>query len=379
MEIGFNVNYLLDALAAVDSEQVEFGCHRRESSCLIREPAATAQVRRHADAPLSAGSCERAAACRCSRVRSHWPSAVLGRRRARRCSPAATIYRRRTAPARRASWRRSFCSAAGRSFRTRQIRRARSAWQPTASPCTAKSMRASALGALGVAFASARLEKKIDGDAAAERGGLAATVPGARARSGHARADQGGPQRAPPVPRLGSVPRGTRLPRRVAPVSSCARAAERRAQSRALDRELSTGPWRLIEAGDASRCAPRTTMSLDWLQRSCGVGTRLLGIGRRAWLPCGWADEPPFAAALPSRRRAIARSAIREVGPHRADLEVMLDGRRAPGRGFARPAEARGRSLVLARSIYRDRPRTPARCSSTTRRPSSTPARSSGC
>jgi DNA polymerase-3 subunit beta len=38
MEIGFNVNYLLDAMAAVDSEQVEFGVTDGNSSCLIREP-----------------------------------------------------------------------------------------------------------------------------------------------------------------------------------------------------------------------------------------------------------------------------------------------------------------------------------------------------
>ncbi len=38
MEIGFNVNYLLDALAAVPSEQVEFGVQDSNSSCLIREP-----------------------------------------------------------------------------------------------------------------------------------------------------------------------------------------------------------------------------------------------------------------------------------------------------------------------------------------------------
>ena len=42
MEIGFNVNYLLDALAAVDSEQVEFGVTDANSSCLIREPGGDA-------------------------------------------------------------------------------------------------------------------------------------------------------------------------------------------------------------------------------------------------------------------------------------------------------------------------------------------------
>ncbi|HUO66634.1 MAG TPA: DNA polymerase III subunit beta, partial [Gammaproteobacteria bacterium] len=38
MEIGFNVNYLLDALAAVETEQVELGVSDANSSCLIREP-----------------------------------------------------------------------------------------------------------------------------------------------------------------------------------------------------------------------------------------------------------------------------------------------------------------------------------------------------
>jgi len=38
MEIGFNVNYLLDALAAVTTEQVELGVTDANSSCLIREP-----------------------------------------------------------------------------------------------------------------------------------------------------------------------------------------------------------------------------------------------------------------------------------------------------------------------------------------------------
>jgi len=42
MEIGFNVNYLLDALAAVDSEQVEFGVTDGNSSCVIREPGGDA-------------------------------------------------------------------------------------------------------------------------------------------------------------------------------------------------------------------------------------------------------------------------------------------------------------------------------------------------
>lgn len=42
VEIGFNVNYLLDALGAIDSEKVEIGLTDSNSSCLIRAPASTA-------------------------------------------------------------------------------------------------------------------------------------------------------------------------------------------------------------------------------------------------------------------------------------------------------------------------------------------------
>ena len=38
MEIGFNVNYLLDALSAVDEDQVQLGLSDANSSCLIKGP-----------------------------------------------------------------------------------------------------------------------------------------------------------------------------------------------------------------------------------------------------------------------------------------------------------------------------------------------------
>jgi DNA polymerase-3 subunit beta len=40
MEIGFNVNYLLEALNAVDGDQVELGFIDGNSSCLIKAPGA---------------------------------------------------------------------------------------------------------------------------------------------------------------------------------------------------------------------------------------------------------------------------------------------------------------------------------------------------
>jgi len=44
MEIGFNVNYLLDALAAVESDAVEVGFVDANSSCLIREPGSESPI-----------------------------------------------------------------------------------------------------------------------------------------------------------------------------------------------------------------------------------------------------------------------------------------------------------------------------------------------
>jgi len=38
VEIGFNVNYLLDALGAIDTEKVEIGLSDANSSCLIHSP-----------------------------------------------------------------------------------------------------------------------------------------------------------------------------------------------------------------------------------------------------------------------------------------------------------------------------------------------------
>jgi DNA polymerase-3 subunit beta len=42
LEVGFNVNYLLDALAAIDGQEVELGLTDSNSSCLIRSPGSAA-------------------------------------------------------------------------------------------------------------------------------------------------------------------------------------------------------------------------------------------------------------------------------------------------------------------------------------------------
>lgn len=44
MDIGFNVNYLVDALAAIESEQVELGLLDANSSCVLRAPGDTSSL-----------------------------------------------------------------------------------------------------------------------------------------------------------------------------------------------------------------------------------------------------------------------------------------------------------------------------------------------
>ena len=41
LDVGFNVNYLLDAFTAVDSSEIEFGLTDANSSALIRAPGST--------------------------------------------------------------------------------------------------------------------------------------------------------------------------------------------------------------------------------------------------------------------------------------------------------------------------------------------------
>ena len=41
VEIGFNVNYLLDALSAIEGDKVEIGLTDSNSSCLIHAPGLT--------------------------------------------------------------------------------------------------------------------------------------------------------------------------------------------------------------------------------------------------------------------------------------------------------------------------------------------------
>ena len=101
LEVGFNVSYLLDALAAVDGNEVEIGVTDGNSSCLVRAPGRDERpVRRDADAPVG---------------RVAWPSALSAPSGFAACrrSSSSSIRRRtcssaRTRRARPACWKRLF-------------------------------------------------------------------------------------------------------------------------------------------------------------------------------------------------------------------------------------------------------------------------------
>ena len=73
LEVGFNVNYLLDALAAIDGQEVELGLTDSNSSCLIRSPG-------NASAPPRSSRCS----CRIRRSPNRRRSASPTRSKARR-------------------------------------------------------------------------------------------------------------------------------------------------------------------------------------------------------------------------------------------------------------------------------------------------------
>ncbi len=71
LEVGFNVNYLLDALAAIDGQEVELGLTDSNSSCLIRSPGNTSAryvvMPHEAVTPCRCGDCRSPIFGACSR------------------------------------------------------------------------------------------------------------------------------------------------------------------------------------------------------------------------------------------------------------------------------------------------------------------------
>ena len=347
MEIGFNVNYLLDALAAVDSEQVEFGV--TDGELQLPDPRARQRAARSSSS------------CRCASRRRHSRSprrCVLPLSRVRittlRClseveldlDPASQLHlwaqrRRQDEPARGI-----FVLGRGRSFRTRQdadgsIRYGATGLAVFGRPRSTGSV--SGDSAWRIAGRAAREADRWRSRPSGWRSWLAAAR--ARDRSGMPRDRRGRAQRAAPLPRLGSVPRGTCVPRGLAtlPPSPGQRNA---ALERGRRARPSYAPWSVAGRG---RRRDRSIVGRRYVDRlaamSSAHGRRIAGSsGRGARLPARLAQPSSDLDEVLAARRAVRDRSDRTApkpAPSRRDL--VLAARRATGsrRSLARAAEAR--------------------------------------
>ena len=243
-----------------------------------------------------------------------------------------------------------FVLGRGRSFRTRQMRRL--VQHGTDGFAVFGEVRAEArLAASASRIGQGGSRRRSTASRPPGMAELAALLAGARDRPEHARAGRGRAERASAVPRLGSVPRGTWLPRRVEALPPRAGAAQCGARS-AAPTARSSRPWStaLAEAG-----APIDDSRRRYLDRLGPVGQRvrrseLLERPLDARLPAR-AGRPTSASRTRSRRpkRGIAERST-ESGPHRADLVLRLDERRVQDEASRGQQKLTAAALILARS-----------------------------
>ena len=221
--------------------------------------------------------------------------------------------------------------------------------QRRALPCIGEVERGERLRRLGVAFREGRLEKKIDGEPAAGTGSsLVEFLPVHAIDPSIHDLMQGGPSERRRFLDWGvfhvehSYLDAWRRYRRVLGSTEC------RAQERAADR-LSLRPWTaaLAEAGelvDQQRAGYIAHLQPELAERGAAILGRPLAIVYHR----GWPADSPFAAALragESRDRVLGNT---ELGPHRADLEILQDAEAVHGQASRGQQKLAAASLILA-------------------------------
>ncbi len=119
----------------------------------------------------------------------------------------------------------------------------------------------------------------------------------------------------------------------VTPPSRALRGAELQGWTRAL-----------VEAGDRVH-EHRQTYVERLAPAAAEIGTRLLGSAVRVDYRAGWADGLSFAEALTDAEGVDRAQGTTRVGPHRADLEVMLEQR------GVRDEASRGQQKLVAAAL----------------------------
>jgi DNA replication and repair protein RecF len=241
-----------------------------------------------------------------------------------------------------------FLLGRGRSFRTREIRRlvrrGRTGFAVFGEVDDRQRVRR-----LGVAFSRGRLEKRIDGEPAAGTALLAEILPVHTIDPGSHELIQGGPSERRRFLDWGvfHVEHGYldswRRYRRLLGQRNAA------LKKGSPGSEVATWTSALAEAGEAvdrSRAAYVAELTPDLAERGKELLDRPLTLGYAR----GWPADASLADALAAtagRDRAVGNT---EVGPHRADLAILLDDRRVhedASRGQQKLAAA---SLIVAQT-----------------------------
>lgn len=239
-----------------------------------------------------------------------------------------------------------FLLSRGRSFRTRQIRRL---VQHGASGLTVYAEVEAPSGSrrLGVAYRDGRLEKHIDGEAAASSAALAELLPVHVLDPGIHGLVEGGPSERRRFLDWGVfhveheyLPAWKRY-RRI--LSQRNAALKRRASSAELR------PWTdaLVAAADAVDKARRRYVA-DLAPRAEVCAAALLERPLELTYRSGWREGTEFGEALEASEARDRQLGTTEVGPHRADLILALDGRRVEEEASRGQQKLTAAALVLA-------------------------------
>jgi DNA replication and repair protein RecF len=240
-----------------------------------------------------------------------------------------------------------FLLGRGRSFRTRQIRRLVRRGSEGLAVFGIVVREDDVTQRLGVAYRSGHLEKRIDGDEAAGMAELARVLPvHALDPSMHALVE-GGPSERRRFLDWGvfHVEQGyLESWKRYRRVLSHRNAALKRGST---DTELHPWSVALAEAGEAVDASRRRYLDL-LAPRVADFGRRLLARPLALRYRRGWTDEEGLEASLKVLTERDRENGNTEAGPHRAELVLLLDERRAQDEASRGQQKLTAAALVLA-------------------------------
>jgi DNA replication and repair protein RecF len=236
----------------------------------------------------------------------------------------------------------------GRSFRTRHFRRL-VRHGSSGLAVFGEVETGSAIRRVGIAFDNGRLERKLEGQAAASGVELARIVPVHAIEPGSHELIQGGPSERRRFLDWGvfHVEHGyLEAWRRYRRLLGQRNAALKAAASNA---EIATWTTQLLEAGAAVH-AQREAYVADLARHFAAYGRSLLGSTLTLAYHSGWRADLSFERALAANEARDRAAGHSEVGPHRADLVIKLDGRRAQDEASRGQQKLAAAALVLAQA-----------------------------